>query len=135
MDSPHCDNGDLITRLRQARQILLDTAINPALTPKERRQFADAEKRLTAITTALEKRLGQIPICTDCGAPRHWPHDHAPDGSGIDDGPPDDGRKGARPKKCPTAAAAIGARTWTTRRERYGPTGHSRDARGRGPTT
>lgn len=59
-------------------------------------------------------------ICHVCGSLITAPHDHKPDRSGIDDGPPLPGRG---PRKRPPAKsreelAAIRAKAWATRRSR-----------------
>jgi hypothetical protein len=63
--------------------------------------------------------------CEICGGWLEWPyHDHRPDGSGLDDGPP---LRTERKKAQPKAAAElrdIRARAWATRRAKYGPHGH-----------
>ncbi len=64
--------------------------------------------------------------CADCGQVNGWPHDHKPDGSGLDDGPWLPGRA---PRKRPARKQAdelseIRKRAWTTRREKYGAFGH-----------
>ena len=62
--------------------------------------------------------------CTTCGGELSWTHDHKPDNSGIDDGPPIRGeRKKAVPKPA-DEVSAIRARAWETRRQKHGPRGH-----------
>ena len=65
-----------------------------------------------------------FPPCENCGSPLAWTHDHKPDNSGLDDGPPlDPPRKKAVPKSA-EETAGIRARAWATRREKYGQYGH-----------
>ncbi len=62
--------------------------------------------------------------CTSCGSVATFPHEHKPDNSGLDDGPPiRTVRKKATPKR-PAESAAIRAQAWKTRREKYGTRGH-----------
>lgn len=65
-------------------------------------------------------------ICDVCGMDQSWLHDHKPDQSGLDDGPP---LPGHAPRKKMTPKPAdevrnIRARAWATRREKYGRYGH-----------
>lgn len=62
--------------------------------------------------------------CAICGQALTWKHDHRADLSGLDDGP-----ELYRTRKPGRAYSkdewkGIRARAWTTRRERYGPSGH-----------
>ena len=62
--------------------------------------------------------------CDICCGELTWNHDHRADNSGLDDGPPlDTPRKKAAPKSA-EKTAAIRARAWATRREKYGQRGH-----------
>lgn len=72
----------------------------------------------------------ECPICGNSGPIVHggvlgyFEHDHRPDGSGLDDGPPlYPTRKKAAPKPAEDVAE-IRARAWETRRSKYGPHGH-----------
>lgn len=68
-------------------------------------------------------------ICPTCACETTFPHDHKPDMSGLDDGPP---LETPRRKPLPKSAAefrAIRARAWQTRRAKYGPHGHRPYAR------
>lgn len=63
-------------------------------------------------------------ICSVCGAPLTWKHDHRADNSGLDDGPPL-----RTPRKRPASKTGeelrdIRARAWATRRKKYGHYGH-----------
>ena len=65
-----------------------------------------------------------IRYCTVCGGIQIWTHDHRPDNTGLDDGPPLN-----QPRKRPTPKPAeetreIRARAWATRRAKYGEHGH-----------
>jgi len=62
-------------------------------------------------------------FCTTCGGFGDLPHDHRPDGSGIDDGPalPRRKRQTAKP---PEIVSDIRFRAWATRRAKYGERGH-----------
>jgi hypothetical protein len=65
-----------------------------------------------------------VDYCTICGGQLTWTHDHKPDNSGLDDGPPMRGeRKKAAPKPV-DETRAIRLQAWKTRREKYGPHGH-----------
>ncbi|WP_336802393.1 hypothetical protein [Kaistia sp. MMO-174] len=64
--------------------------------------------------------------CLVCGQPLTWAHDHQPDLSGLDDGPPL-GRKPytrTAPPKSADEIREIRARAWETRRAKYGQHGH-----------
>lgn len=64
--------------------------------------------------------------CNICGQPLSWKHDHQPDMSGLDDGPPLP-RHAPRKKaalKPPEEMKEIRARAWATRRQKYGQHGH-----------
>ena len=67
--------------------------------------------------TAVEEKCG---ICGGSGPF----HDHRPDGSGLDDGPPLRAERKKASAKPAAELRAIRARAWTTRREKYGPRGH-----------
>lgn len=62
-------------------------------------------------------------FCQTCGGYGDLPHDHRPDGSGIDDGPalPGENRSAAKP---PEIVCDIRSRAWATRRAKYGERGH-----------
>jgi hypothetical protein len=72
------------------------------------------------------------PICGASGPTMHhgqwghFPHNHKPDLSGLDDGPYLPGHE-PRKKPAPKSAeetSAIRARAWATRRAKYGRYGH-----------
>lgn len=63
-------------------------------------------------------------FCSVCGGALTWQHDHQPDNSGLDDGPPLD-----TPRKKPTPKSAdevkrIRSQAWATRRATWCPKGH-----------
>lgn len=63
-------------------------------------------------------------LCEICGCPEAFPHDHKPDNTGLDDGPP---LRAPRKKAAPKSAAEfrdIRSRAWATRRLKYGQHGH-----------
>lgn len=63
-------------------------------------------------------------FCSICEAPLTWSHDHRPDNSGLDDGPPlYPPRKKAAPKSA-GEMSRIRAQAWATRRSKYGHRGH-----------
>lgn len=62
--------------------------------------------------------------CEICAGLLTWKHDHKPDNSGIDDGPPLPGTRKKYKPKPPNEMREIRARAWATRREKYGPRGH-----------
>lgn len=65
-----------------------------------------------------------VPLCATCGQPTGFEHDHRPDLTGIDDGPPlHPARKKPAPKS-PEEMRDIRARAWATRRAKYGERGH-----------
>ena len=65
-----------------------------------------------------------ITWCLSCGCETTFPHDHKPDNTGLDDGPPlHTPRKKAAPKDA-IVTAAIRAQAWATRRAKYGAHGH-----------
>lgn len=62
--------------------------------------------------------------CEHCGAALTWQHDHRPDNSGLDDGPPlNPPRKRPAPKPADEIRETR-ARAWATRRQKYGQHGH-----------
>lgn len=61
--------------------------------------------------------------CLTCGGELSWVHDHRPDNTGLDDGPPLPVRKRPAPK-IPEVLRDIRARAWATRRQKYGNHGH-----------
>jgi hypothetical protein len=64
--------------------------------------------------------------CSICGGADTWRHDHAPDQSGLDDGPWLLGRA-PRKKAAPKPADEVSdtrKRAWATRRAKYGKHGH-----------
>lgn len=62
--------------------------------------------------------------CPQCYCEMFFPHDHQPDDTGMDDGPPiDPPRKKAAPKPV-DVVAAIRRQAWETRRAKYGQHGH-----------
>lgn len=63
-------------------------------------------------------------ICVVCGGPLAWEHDHRPDNSGLDDGPPLYTPRKQSERKAPDEYREIRARAWVTRREKYGRHGH-----------
>lgn len=63
-------------------------------------------------------------FCNVCGQSTTWEHDHKPDSSGLDDGPPLPGiRKKPEPKTA-EEMRRIRAQAWETRRKKYGAHGH-----------
>ena len=63
--------------------------------------------------------------CTICGGAHWFECDHRDDLSGLDDGVPIPGRTRKRPEPKPAdEIAAIRAKAWATRRQRYGSAGH-----------
>jgi hypothetical protein len=63
-------------------------------------------------------------VCDVCGMDQSWMHDHKPDNSGLDDGPP---LRKERKRMEPKPAAEVGAirrQAWATRRAKYGDRGH-----------
>lgn len=62
--------------------------------------------------------------CVICGGSLTWEHDHQPDSSGLDDGPPLDAARKRPAPKSSEEVHAIRARAWATRREKYGRRGH-----------
>lgn len=64
-----------------------------------------------------------LEACEVCGSELSWPHDHRPDNTGLDDGPPLPARKRPTPKS-PEVLRDIRARAWATRRRKYGNHGH-----------
>ena len=62
--------------------------------------------------------------CATCGGQLTWKHDHKPDLSGLDDGPPLNPPRKKPALKSAEEVAAIRARAWATRREKLGPSGH-----------
>lgn len=63
-------------------------------------------------------------ICAHCGSETSQPHDHRPDNSGLDDGPPLDPPRKKPVPKSREELADIRARAWKTRRNKYGERGH-----------
>lgn len=61
--------------------------------------------------------------CEVCGGFTTRAHDHRPDDTGLDDGPPLPARKRPAPKPV-DEIRAIRARAWATRRQTYGQHGH-----------
>lgn len=61
--------------------------------------------------------------CEGCGGLLTFPHDHKPDFTGLDDGPPLPARKRPAPKPA-DEIRDIRARAWATRRQKYGQHGH-----------
>lgn len=62
--------------------------------------------------------------CTICGCELSWKHDHKPDNTGLDDGPP---LYTERKKPVPKSAdemREIRSRAWATRRAMHGERGH-----------
>lgn len=64
-----------------------------------------------------------LETCEVCGGEQSWQHDHQPDNTGLDDGPPLPVRKRPAPKS-PEVLREIRARAWATRRRKYGNHGH-----------
>lgn len=62
--------------------------------------------------------------CEVCGQALTWEHDHKPDLSGLDDGPPLPGARSKPQPKSPDELRDIRARAWATRRQKHGPHGH-----------
>lgn len=67
--------------------------------------------------------LNALEACEVCGGELSWRHDHRPDLTGLDDGPPLPVRKRPTPKS-PEELRDIRARAWATRRRKYGNHGH-----------
>ena len=63
-------------------------------------------------------------FCKTCGGALTWQHDHRPDNTGLDDGPPLSGYTKRAAPKSPEMLSEIRARAWATRREKYGAHGH-----------
>lgn len=64
-------------------------------------------------------------ICAICGGwIGHEGHDHRPDGSGLDDGPPLRVERKKPALKTAEEAREIKLRAWATRRDKYGEKGH-----------
>ena len=62
--------------------------------------------------------------CATCGGELTWQHDHKPDNTGLDDGPPlHRERKKMEPEPA-DETRDIRARAWATRRAKYGERGH-----------
>lgn len=62
--------------------------------------------------------------CATCGGELTWQHDHKPDNTGLDDGPPlHRERKKMEPKPA-DEVRDIRLRAWATRRAKYGERGH-----------
>jgi hypothetical protein len=80
----------------------------------------------TYLANAREAIKKGAPYCEVCGGVIFYPHDHSPDETGLDDGPWMIGRAPRKKltSKPPEEIAAIRARAWATRRERYGRHGH-----------
>lgn len=64
-------------------------------------------------------------ICHVCGGALSWSHDHKPDLSGLDDGPPLRAARKPGRKYTEAEARGIRARAWATRRHKYGQKGHA----------
>jgi hypothetical protein len=63
--------------------------------------------------------------CLICGGELIWgKHDHQPDNSGLDDGPPLRSERKKAPPKPASEMKRIRAQAWRTRREKYGQHGH-----------
>ena len=62
--------------------------------------------------------------CVLCGGDLTWRHDHRPDNTGLDDGPPISAPRKKPAPKSATELRDIRKRAWATRRERYGQWGH-----------
>lgn len=63
-------------------------------------------------------------LCPTCGFETTFQHDHKPDLSGLDDGPPlQRERRKAKPKSR-EEMRTIRGRAWATRRAMYGSRGH-----------
>lgn len=63
--------------------------------------------------------------CPVCGGALTWQHDHRDDNTGLDDGPPVNPERRKPAPKSAEEYAAIRARAWATRRQKYGERGHS----------
>jgi hypothetical protein len=62
--------------------------------------------------------------CPICFGALTWQHDHQPDNTGLDDGPPlNEPRKKPAPKS-DAEMWQIRAQAWATRRRKYGAHGH-----------
>lgn len=62
--------------------------------------------------------------CPFCGGALTWVHDHRPDNTGLDDGPPLQWPRKKPPPKSIAEIHAIRVKAWATRRQKYGQQGH-----------
>lgn len=92
----------------------------------EQATLSDARTILLSIDRAASSRTAQsIRKCNVCGVHTDIEHDHKPDNTGLDDGPPlPDARMRRYPKKSPDEYKSIRDRAWETRRAKYGEKGH-----------
>ena len=65
--------------------------------------------------------MTRCPVCNQVLA---WPHDHQPDNSGLDDGPPLHTIRKKPDPKPPHVVREIRLRAWATRRATLGEKGH-----------
>lgn len=61
--------------------------------------------------------------CPTCGIETEFRHDHQPDNTGLDDGPPLQRERRKPVPKQPEQLREIRARAWATRRAKYGAHG------------
>lgn len=62
--------------------------------------------------------------CPICFGEQTWKHDHKPDNTGLDDGPPIEPERKRYTFKPETDVAAVRKKAWETRRKKYGQYGH-----------
>lgn len=72
-------------------------------------------------TTPPQVTLDDCPVCF---GELTWTHDHKPDNSGLDDGPPLFAQRKKPAPKSAEEMREIRARAWATRRATYGRYGH-----------
>jgi hypothetical protein len=70
-----------------------------------------------------QQHLGPF-FCEQCFDLVPFPHDHAPDGSGLDDGPYLPGCAPRKKMELPANVSEIRKQAWATRRAKYGKYGH-----------
>lgn len=63
-------------------------------------------------------------ICPICLCETTFRHDHRPDNTGLDDGPPFRAERKAPAPKSADELRDIRSRAWETRRQKYGQYGH-----------
>ena len=62
--------------------------------------------------------------CLICFGELTWKHDHKPDNTGLDDGPPIERERKPYTLKPGTDIKEVRRKAWATRRKKYGPRGH-----------